>query len=276
MTTHFTQLRFLSLVVGTLVLCGLLGACASSRLLKKPLPTKVPDLGWAASAPEGLNVEVDQLILRNGGGSWVRDASWDEYVLTIKNDSQAPAEIQRFDLYSEKLPGPEESSTSREQLEARTSRTLRALKDVGIVAGAGVVVPTALIVSAVGTGGGFMSASAGAEAVAAAGVVAIPVGLIGGTIYVIKRRHRAREDKVLIEHDLMQRGFGVPMQIAPGMQLRKSAFFPVTPAPTRLVVHYAAGGDSQEISLDLPALAGLHFTAPRSTSPSHDSPGSIH
>jgi hypothetical protein len=91
MTTHFTQWRFLSLVDGTLVLCGLLGACASSRLLKKPLPTKVPDLGWAASAPEGLNVEVHQLILGNGGGSWVRDANWDEYVLTIESDSQAPS-----------------------------------------------------------------------------------------------------------------------------------------------------------------------------------------
>jgi hypothetical protein len=276
MTARFTHGRFLTLVIGSLVLCGLLGACASSRLLKKPLPTTAADLGWAASAPEGLTVEVDQLISRNGDGSWVRDANWDEYVLTVKNDSQAPFEIQRFDLYSEKLPAPEESSTSRDELEARTSRSLRALKDVGIVAGAGIVVPGALILSAVGTSGGFMSASAGAEAVAAAGVVAIPVGLIGGTVYVIKRRHRAKEDKALIEQVLIERGFSVPLQIAPGRQLRRSAFFPVTPAPTRLVVHYAAGGDSREVSVDLPALAGLHLTAPHSTNVSHDSPRAIH
>ncbi len=276
MTTHFRQWRLLSLVGATWVLCGLLGACASSRLLQKPLPTKVPNLGWAASAPDGLNVEVDQLILRNGGGSWVRDANWDEYVLSIKSESQAPIEVQRFELYSEKLPVPEESSISREQLEVRTIHTLRALKDAGIVAGAGVVVPTALILSSVGASGGFMSASAGAAAVAAVGVVAIPVGLIGGTVYVIKRRHRAREDQVLIERELMERGFRVPLQIAPGMQLRKSAFFPVTPAPTRLVVRYTVGGDSREISLDLPALAGLHLRAPRSTSALRDPPGSIH
>jgi hypothetical protein len=204
-----------------------------------------------------------QLILRNGGGSWVRDANWDEYVLTIKNDSQDSIEIQRIDLYSDKLPTPEESSTSREQLDARTSRTLRAMKDVGVVAGAGVVVPTALIAGTVSAGGGSIATLGAAATV---GAVAIPAGLIGGTVYVIKRHYRDKADKVLVENGLMERGFGVPLQIPPGMQVGTSAFFPVTPTPTRLVVHYAAGADSREIPLDLPALAGLHLKAPHPNS----------
>src|ERR1700674_2552682 len=98
------QLRFVSLLIATLGLCGLVGACASSRLLKNPLPATAPDLGWAVSAAVGLTIEVDQLILRNSSGSWVRDANWDEYVLTIENKSPDSIEIRRIDLYSDKLP----------------------------------------------------------------------------------------------------------------------------------------------------------------------------
>ena len=206
------------------MLCGLLAACASSRVLKNPIPTTAPDLGWAASAPEGPTVEMHRLILRNDGGSWVRNANWDQYVLTIRNDSQDSIEIQRIDLYSDKLPAPEQSSTSREQLDARTSSTLRAMKDVGVVAGAGVVVPTALIAGTLGAGGGSF-ATLGAAAVV--GAVAIPAGLVGGTVYVIKRHYRDKQDKVLIETILVQRGFGDPVQIPPGEQVATSAFFPI-------------------------------------------------
>lgn len=82
----------------------------------------------------------------------------------------------------------------------------------------------------------------------------------------IRRHYHDKEDNVLIENGLMQRGFGVPVQIPPGMQVGTSASFPVTPAPTPLVIHYAAGGNSREIPLELPELAGRHLKAPRSTS----------
>jgi hypothetical protein len=86
--------------------------------------------------------------------------------------------------------------------------------------------------------------------------------MVGSTIYVIKRRHRARDDNVLIGQALVERGLGVPQQIAAGMQVRKSAFFPVTPAPTRLVAQYETGGEARELVLDLPALSGLHLNRP--------------
>jgi hypothetical protein len=203
-----------SIIAGTLLLWAALTSCAPSRLLKDPLPATAPDLDWAASVPDGPAVHIHQLIVRNGGGSWVRDANWDEYVLTIRNDSPHSVEILRIDLYSHALAMPQESSSSREQLDAATSHTLRALKDAGVVAGAGVVVPRALIAGTAGAGGGSLAAVGAAATVA---VVAIPAGLIGGTVYVIRRHHRDKEDKVLIEHNLMQRGFGVPVQIGPGM-----------------------------------------------------------
>lgn len=266
MTTQFPRWRLLCLVGGTWLVCGFLSACASSRLLKEPLPVKTPDLGWALTVPGELTLEADQVIVANGAGSWVRDASWDEYVLTLKNDSQQPVEIESFDLYSAKLPAPVHNSTSREQLEAQTSSTLRALKDVGIIGGTSLLSAGAAAALA-GGGGAAASTGFGVGGIVSAGTVAaivvLPVALIGGTSYVVSRHHRAKEDKVLIEHNLVDRGFSVLAQIAPGMQLRKSAFFAITPAPTRLIVHYTMKGESRELPLDLPDLAGLHLKAPR-------------
>jgi hypothetical protein len=256
-----------ALVAGLLLLGGLLSGCASSRLIKKPQAPTETDVGWAASSPEGTTLEVHQLIFRNTGGSWVKNANWDEYVLTIKNDSQDVMEIQSIFLYSDKLPAPAESSISREQLDARSNSTLRALKDVGIVAGVGIVAPSAMIVGAIGTGGGLLSASSGAAAVAAVGLVAIPVGLIGGTVYVINRHRQNTKDKLLIDRQLHDRGYGVPLQVAAQTQVTKSAFFPITPAPTRLVLNYSSRGEVREIALELPELAGLHLKAPRKTVP---------
>src|ERR1700733_14949308 len=129
MKTLFSRRR--TALLGTLflsigLLSVLLGGCASSRLLKNPKPPSVADVGWTATAPEGLTVEVHELIFRNSAGSWVRDANWDEYVLTITNGSADAIEIQEIDLYSDRLPAPEASSISREQLDARSNRTLRA------------------------------------------------------------------------------------------------------------------------------------------------------
>jgi hypothetical protein len=254
-------------IVGFLALCLVLGGCAvKSRVLKEPLPTLVTDLKWIAAAPEGITLELDQVIVRNSGGSWVRDANWDEYVLTVRNDSAVPVEIERFNLYSDKLPWPEESSTSREQLEARSSATLRGLKDVGIVAGAGVA-SAGVVVAIVGTGGTMVAGATAAAAVAGVFVL-MPVALVGSTVYIVKRHHRDRDDKVLIEHEFIKRGYSVPVELPPGVASKKSAFFPITPAPTRLVLEYTAGGESRHLALDLPALAGLHLKALRAASPS--------
>jgi hypothetical protein len=277
MNTYPTQWRRRALAGVLLMLAGLLlEGCASSRLITNLQAATETDVRWVGSAPAGLTVEVHQVIFRNSGGSWVRDANWDEYVLTIRNDSRDKFEIQDINLYSDKLPTPVESSTSLEQLDGSSNSTLRALKDAAIIGGVGIVAPAALIVAGVGTSGGILSASAAQRAVALTGAIAVPVGLIGATAYVINRHRRDKEDKVLIERRLTERGFAVPLQILPGMQVRKSAFFPVTPAPRRLVVTETLDGKVEEVSVDLPGLARLHLKPTRSTRASDNSLGSPH
>ena len=267
MNTYLVAPRLAVLVCGAILIGGLVGGCASSRLVKNPQPSTQPGVGWAASAPDGISVEVRQLIFRNSGGFWIRDANWDEYVLTIRNDSQDAYEIQSIDLVSDKLPAPVGSTSSRMQLEARSNHNLETLKDAGIIAGVGIVGPSALIVGAIGTSGGLLSAGSGASALAAIGFVAIPIGLIGGTAYVVSRHRRDAADRILVDRRLGARGYDIPLQIAAQAEVTKSAFFPITPAPTHLVLSYSSGGIDHSLSLPLPGLTGLHLKAPRTSGP---------
>ncbi len=240
-------------------MCVALSGCAS-RLLKEPLPAETVELGWTANAPEGLTIVLDQVIVPNGGGSWVRNASWDEYVVTLRNTPLQPLSIEGFELYGDKLPAAVQSTTSRQQLEKQTSAIQRTLKGAGIIGGT-TIVATGMGAAAAGTGGGLVSAAA------VGAIVAFPIAVIGATTYVIVRHHRNKEDRQLIESELTERGFGVAEQIAPGTTIRKSAFFPVTPAPNRLIVHYTAAGESHDLSLDLPALADLHLMQMKAAGP---------
>jgi hypothetical protein len=180
MNNYLTAWRRPATVGGLLMLSGLvLNGCASSRVLKTPLPAAQSEVSWSAAAPGELTLEMHQLIFRNGGGSWVRDANWDEYLLLVKNDSQDAFEIRGINLYSDKLPAPVECSTSREQLDARSNSTLRALKDVGIVAGVGIVAPSALIVGSLelpGLAGLHLKAPPGKAAQATTASIHAPRG----------------------------------------------------------------------------------------------------
>jgi hypothetical protein len=233
---------------------GLTACSPQSRLLHEPMPAQDAIIGWADTAPDGLHVELHQVIVRNGPGSWVRDADWDEYVVRLANHSATPLRIERFELQSARLLGVVECSTSRTQLEKQSSATLRTLKDAGIVAGAGVVSAGAAV--AVAGTGGTIAASAAA---AAAGIVLLPVGLVTGGVYVHKKHKRERLDHVLIDEQLAQRSFALPYELAGASDVSKSTFFPITPAPTRLVIGYASAGEPHDLTLALPSLAGLHL-----------------
>jgi hypothetical protein len=242
------------MLVALLASVALTACSPQSRLLHEPAPAQDVIIGWADAAPDGLRVELHQVIVRNGPGTWVRDADWDEYFLRLANHLAAPLRIERFELRSARLLGAVECSTSRTQLEKQSSATLRRLKDAGIVAGAGVVSAGAAV-AVVGTGG-TMAASAAA---AAAAIVLLPVGLVTGGVYVHKKHKRERLDHALIDEQLAQRSFALPYELAAASDVSKSTFFPITPAPTQLIIGYAIAGEPHELTLALPSLAGLHL-----------------
>src|SRR6187397_49237 len=87
------------------VACGLalVAACMpASRMVREPQPDGGLALDARSSDGEGA-LTVARVLVRNGPGSWVRDASWDEYVVTLANAGEVPVQVVDVSLASEHL-----------------------------------------------------------------------------------------------------------------------------------------------------------------------------
>lgn len=213
-------------------------------------------LGLSAAGPDGLAIDVRHVIVRNGPGTWAKDADWDEYVLDLSNAGPTAVRVAGIRLYTQGLE-PESPTVSREELEGGRRANLRILKGTGVIVGVGLVAPVVLV-GASGGGAGMAGAALAAQAV----VMIIPVALIAGGVYVIGGAVRESKDKKLIDAELASRGVMLPLDLAPGESRRVSVFFPVSPAPQRLIAQVGAPGTEREVEIDLSPLSGLHIAAP--------------
>jgi hypothetical protein len=232
-----------------IVLCSLLSACSPHiRMLKESNKELLPDYRWAATAPDGLMVTVHTVLVRNGPGSWVRDADWDEYIVTLKNSAPFALRIETLRLESPYLPFQQQSSLSLTQLEDRTRASLRTAGDVASVAG-GVAVTvgaTALVADATMTGTLAAAPLAGM-------LIEYPLDRA------IVNHHLEHEDRSMIELTLLERGAHLALELPPDREELRSVFFPLTPGPTRLIVGYRIADEQRELAVPLPALARLHL-----------------
>ncbi len=253
--------RFL-LVLLVLLAALASGACVpKSRMVReeKLLDPGAP-LGLSTADPDGLAIDVRHVIVRNGPGTWARDADWDEYVLDLSNAGPTAVRVDGIGLHTEGLD-PESPTVSRAELEGGTRANLRILKGTGVIVGVGLVAPV-MLVGASGGGAGLTGAALAAEAV----LLIIPVALIVGSVYVIGGAVHDSKDKKLIDAELAHRGLVLPLELAPGRSVRVSAFFPVSPAPTRLVAQAMREDSASELAVDLGPLSKLHIAPPREES----------
>lgn len=230
-----------------LALCG----CVSSRVLREPAVAEPSRLGWTVAAPDGPSLTLRQLIVTNNAGTWVKDALWDEYAIEVHNPGATPLELQSLRLYSAHLP-PQAPAASRELLEAATARNMGILEGAGILVGVGVVAPLALVATA----GGGSSMAAGTLAAAAAANLMV-VGLIAGGSYVISKAAVEKNDREYIDAELDRRAIALPGPLPAGATVTGSAFFAVTPQPTRLVLELRDARGPLTLELDLTPLEAL-------------------
>ena len=236
-----------------IALCSLLSACSPQlRMVKEPSVEQIPDYRWAATAPDGLTVTVHTVLVRNDPGSWVRDADWDEYILTVKNFSRSAMKIEFLRLYSPYLPASQQSSLALQQLEDQSHDTLHKVRDVTVVAGSGALAAGATVAATAGAG------YIGAAAAVPAAMLTLPY-LQYSVDQTVERRHLEHEDRSLIELTILERGMHLPLAIPPDGEATRSAFFPLTPAPNRLVIDYRVDGDRRSLEVPLTALAQLHL-----------------
>lgn len=229
------------------IVVPLIGACAGeSRLLHPPAADAKTALDWRAEAPDGVKLGVQRVIVRNDDASWVREADWDEYTLAIRNDADVPVELRSIELANEIL-GDVNHTTAPDQLKSQTTRNVETMKTAGRMV---VIGYTGLV-----TGVLVLASAAGYTLMAPI----LPLALIVGGISAYRSQSQTHAESMVIEYEIKRRGFQLPAQLAPGAELARSAFFPVTPAPQRLRLRYAVGDEQRELVLALPALAGLHI-----------------
>ncbi len=212
------------IMAGFLIMCG-----ACSRLMDRPsAPTA--DLG-ISSADDALSVSVNYVIVSNGPGSWMEDASWDEYVLTVSNLTGMPVTVESI-----KVIDPRglfiENGDDPDLLEKKSSDLAKKYSEYGI-------------------------SLAASKAASAAGLGSIFGPL--SSVFGIGVDHYEQSGKQDIR-DAFERRRINSFRLSGNDSIQGSAFFPVIPSPRAIVVNYRNEGNLETVEVPLERLKGLHVS----------------
>jgi hypothetical protein len=243
--------------VVTLLLGIALTGCVTSKkykMAKKEGAVPPKALNWSASSISA-DVTLQSLIVFKGPGSWKREARWDEYVVTFSNHGAHPLRIGPVELI-DVLGQPQSPGTDPWKLEKLSYTNWDKYGKTGLklLAGAGAVTLYAGAVVA-STMGGLMAPTAAAGGGMALLNIIPVVAIVDITAVAIMNSQNKK--KVVAEFN--GRRLPLPLTIAAGETASGSLFFPMTPAPQRLVVKGADGELQFELSLELKPLAALHL-----------------
>jgi hypothetical protein len=224
-------------------------------MVREPEITQRAELDAKGAIDADLGLTLETVVVRNGAGSWVRDAAWDEYVVKIENRTGEALRVLDVSLPSAHLEAAPHSTTQLEALEKGTSAQVHFLQTAGVAVALGYGAGAIAFAGAAGAG------SLGVIAAASAAVIMMPVAAIAGGVYMHKKHKQQKADRVSMQGEITRRSLPMPLELAPGAVREGSWFFPITPAPTRLEVRYEQGGAEHQSTLELPQLAELHIEA---------------
>ena len=253
--TFITRLT-VGIVVFVLVACS-----GGSKLLVDPRPLEIVDPLTQASDAR-LEIKLDWVIVRDGPGTWARNADWDEYLVRIKNVSNASVRIHDVAVY-DSLGTRLQTNGRRPELVKASKHTAKRYKNKGLKVRAGVgsavlyaaggatyAVGAAAAVSAMTPYG---VAAGSAATTAAVAVLVAPVLIAGG---VIRGMNNAK-----VELEMIRRQTAMPAVIAPGEEKFLHLFFPLAPSPLGIEFKYVNAASEHQITVDTrDILLGLHIS----------------
>lgn len=242
----------------------LLAGCAGTHKLDKPLSLR--DTGAiAAAADERIAVTIDTVIVRDGPGTWASNANWDEYLLRVGTTSSEPVEITGVAMVDSLGMGVA-PRTSRTELLAASEEKARHYQNSGIKVQAGIGASTLFVSSAIVLGasaaGGMAvlaastsvaTTTATATAAAAGALIVAPALIVAGTFIAVEDHQ--------VDREIRSRSTPLPLSLAAYQQgTRLDAFFPLAPAPDRMLVNYRDAAGQHTLTIDTKsALSGLHL-----------------
>ena len=248
------------IILSGLIIASLLTGCGGSKILRKPVAVDT-QATLVADSDSTISADLDWVIVRDGPGTWAKNADWDEYLIRVRNLSDNDITVQSIVVY-DSLETKVSSSDSRKNLIRGTKATSRRYKDhdIDVKAGFGVIGLAAVGGATYLTGGAVIAASwgAGATTISAVGVTAVgavvaaPVLVVGG---VFRGVNNAKvTNRIEDRHTLL------PLNITAHTETALDIFFPLSPSPQRVEIHYADASGNHIMALDTSiALHGLHL-----------------
>ena len=243
------------ILVAGLMLAALSG-CGGTKVLKEPQPLAV-DEALAAASDGNVSAALDWVIVRGGPGTWAKNADWDEYLITLRNDSAGPVSVSAITV-TDSSGHQHGTIPSRKKLVKASRATAKRYKGEGIKVkaglGGGALVVAGGLSASVGAGAGAAAVyGSGAAVGATAGALVLaPVLVVGG---VVKGVNNSK-----VNGEIERRQTPLPLQIEPGAAQSFDIFFPIAPSPSEVRVVYSDSMGEHSIVIDTRgALDGLHL-----------------
>jgi len=254
-----------STIITAVLTALILSACGGTKVLKNSQPLQATE-PLAAASDQRVTAILDWVIVRDGPGTWAKNADWDEYLLRVSNLSDQPIQITGL-IVIDSLDTRIEPAPGRKHLVKGSKLTARRYKDSGIKVKAGRGTGTMLVAGAAVTAVGYGAASAvvvgglggvgtaGAGAGAAGGLLLLgPALVVGGVVRGVRNS--------AVNKEIIQRQTQLPLQISAGEQLTLDIFFPLAPSPRLVEIIYADANGEHRLGIDTSAaLHGLHMDA---------------
>jgi hypothetical protein len=248
--------------------------CGGTKVLKEPQPMQTTQ-ALATASDTQVAATLDWVIVRDGPGTWAKNADWDEYLLTVRNLSAQPIQISSVSVI-DSLQTRIQPEPGRKKLVKASKQTARRYKESGIRvkagAGAGSMLVAGAAVTALGMGVAYGAASAavvsgsavGAGAAAASGLVLLgPALAVGGVFRAVNNN--------AVNREIEERQTSLPLEVPAGQELNLDVFFPLAPSPGLVEIIYNGANGEHHIVIDTrEALRNLHIKEPEEERPRQD------
>lgn len=259
--SNFTDSLIITLLIGASMLSG----CGGTKVLKEPQPIQTTQ-PLATVSNQQVTATLDWVIVRDGPGTWAKNADWDEYLMRVSNASDQPIQVISMTV-TNSLDTRVEPQPERKQLVKGSKQTARRYKKSGIKVkagqGAGAMLVAGAAVTAVGLGAGAVAAvgsygaAAGGAGAAASGLLLLgPALAVGGIVRGVRNS--------AVNKQIEQRQTTLPLEVAASGELALDVFFPIAPSPRMVEVIYTDANGKNSLIVDTSvALHGLHITSPK-------------
>jgi len=192
-----------------------------------------------------MSAQILAIVVRDGPGSWIDAADWDEYRIALSNVGHAPLSVASVDLIDAVGVSVKARDSARtlgedtQHVGARYKSAIAQTAEVGVV------------------GVGVAATAAGASL--APSLVFPPLAIAAAGTAVTMGGVRLGVSQ-LLENEVQRRAARLPIRIEPGTRADLHFFYAITPLPMRAEITYSSVEGERRLAVPLLSQAGVHTT----------------